>query len=176
MAVKFWGIFFMCSLPLRQIHLTSSFGYRIHPVYHQIKMHAGIDLAARHDTVFSILDGVIKSCRYSNTLGLFVRIDHGDSLNTLYGHLSRWLVIPGDTVSSGDPIGITGATGLVSGEHLHFAVTYGKRWLNPLRFLYQSAFPKTEPPSMLPHRSAVGLIHHCRAIFCSNKSTAIINK
>ena len=140
MAVKLWGILLLCSLPLRQIRLTSSFGYRLHPVYHHIKLHAGIDLAAHRDTVFSILDGVVKSCRYSNTLGLFVRIDHGSSLNSLYGHLSQWLVMPGDTVSAGEPIGISGATGIVSGEHLHFAVTYGKSWLNPLKFLSHTLY------------------------------------
>ncbi|OKS88806.1 hypothetical protein RG47T_4284 [Mucilaginibacter polytrichastri] len=125
---------------MRQIHLTSSFGYRWHPIYHRIKLHAGIDIAAHRDTVFSILDGVVQSCRYSRTLGLFVRIDHGSSLNSLYGHLSQWLVLPGDTVSAGEPIGITGATGIVTGEHLHFAVTYGNSWLNPLKFLYHTIY------------------------------------
>lgn len=138
MGVKLWSILLMCSLPLRQIRLTSPFGYRLHPIYKCMKLHAGIDLAAHRDTVFSILDGVVESCSYSKSLGLFVRIDHGHSLNSLYGHLSQWLVIPGDTVRSGDPIAITGATGIVTGEHLHFAITYAGRWLNPLQFLYRT--------------------------------------
>jgi murein DD-endopeptidase MepM/ murein hydrolase activator NlpD len=165
MAAKLWGILLLCSLPLRQIRLTSSFGYRLHPVYHQIKMHAGIDLAARRDTVFSILNGVVQSCRYSNTLGLFVRIDHGNSLNSLYGHLSQWLVMPGDTVNAGDPIGITGETGIVSGEHLHFAITYGKLWLNPLKFLYHAFYRKAEPANLLTHRPASYLVNYCHAKF-----------
>jgi murein DD-endopeptidase MepM/ murein hydrolase activator NlpD len=143
MAVKLWGMLLLCSLPLRQVRLTSSFGYRIHPVYHRIKLHAGIDLAARHDTVFSILDGVVQTCRYSRTLGLFIRVDHGSTLNSLYGHLSQWLVLPGDTVNAGDPIGVTGATGVVSGEHLHFALTYNNRWLNPWRFLNHIFYGKS---------------------------------
>lgn len=138
MVVKFCSLLLLCSLPLRQIHPTSPFGYRLHPIYKRVKLHAGVDLAAHHDTVFSILDGVVKSCRYSKTLGLFVRIDHGNCLNSLYGHLSQWLVAPGDTVSAGDPIAITGATGLVTGEHLHFAVSYSHLWLNPLRFLFKA--------------------------------------
>lgn len=108
MAVRFWGILLMCSLPLRQIRLTSGFGYRLHPIYHRIKLHAGIDLAAHRDTVFSVLDGVVQSCRYNPTLGLFITIDHGSSLNSIYGHLSQWLVTPGDSVNAGEAIGITG--------------------------------------------------------------------
>jgi murein DD-endopeptidase MepM/ murein hydrolase activator NlpD len=145
MAVKLWSILLLCSLPLRQIRLTSPYGYRLHPIYKSIKLHAGIDLAAHRDTVFSILDGVVQNCRYSKSLGLYVRIDHGNSLNSLYGHLSQWLVMPGDTISAGDPIGITGATGIVTGEHLHFAVSYADRWLNPLRFLYQTIYRNTRP-------------------------------
>lgn len=125
----------LCSLPLKQIRLTSGFGYRLHPIYHRIKMHAGIDLAARHDTVFSILEGVVRNCRYNDKLGLFITIDHGQTLNSNYGHLSQWLVLPGDTVGAGEPIAITGATGVVTGEHLHFAVTFGNHWLDPLKFL-----------------------------------------
>jgi murein DD-endopeptidase MepM/ murein hydrolase activator NlpD len=143
MAVKLWGILLLCSLPLRQIRLTSPYGYRLHPIYKRMKLHAGIDLAAHRDTVFSILDGVVQNCRYSKSLGLFVRIDHGNSLNSLYGHLSQWLVMPGDIVNAGDPIGITGATGIVTGEHLHFAVSYADRWLNPLRFLYRTIYRNT---------------------------------
>lgn len=145
MGVKLWGILLICSLPLRQIRLTSSFGYRLHPIYKRIKMHAGIDIAAHHDTVFSILDGVVKSCRYSKSLGLFVQIDHGRNLNSIYGHLSQWLVQPGDTVYAGNPIGITGATGIVTGEHLHFAVAYSGHMLNPLQFLYHTIYRETNP-------------------------------
>jgi murein DD-endopeptidase MepM/ murein hydrolase activator NlpD len=145
MGVKLWSILLICSLPLHQMRLTSSFGYRLHPIYKRIKMHAGIDIAAHHDTVFSILDGVVKSCRNSKSLGLFVQIDHGHTLNTIYGHLSQWLVLPGDTVSAGDPIAITGATGIVTGEHLHFAVSYAGHMLDPLQFLYYTINRETDP-------------------------------
>ncbi|NHA02545.1 M23 family metallopeptidase [Mucilaginibacter sp. HC2] len=145
MAVRLWGILLMCSLPLRQIRLTSGFGYRLHPIYHRIKLHAGIDLAAHRDTVFSVLDGVVQSCRYNPTLGLFITIDHGSSLNSIYGHLSQWLVTPGDSVNAGEAIGITGSTGVVTGEHLHFAVNYGSRWLNPLKFLYYTIYRNPGP-------------------------------
>lgn len=140
MGVKLWWMLLQCSLPLRQIRLTSGFGYRLHPIDHRIKLHAGIDLAARHDTVFSILDGVVQSCRYDGKLGLFVTIDHGNTLSSIYGHLSQWLSMPGDTVKAGEPVAITGSTGAVTGEHLHFAVTYRNHWLNPLKFLYRTLY------------------------------------
>ncbi|WP_158223464.1 M23 family metallopeptidase [Mucilaginibacter sp. MD40] len=144
MAVRLWGIMLMCSLPLRQIRLTSGFGYRLHPIYHRLKLHTGIDLAAHRDTVFSILDGVVQSCRYNPKLGLSVTIDHGNSLRSIYGHLSQWLVIPGDTVAAGEPIAVTGSTGAVTGEHLHFALTYENQWLNPLKFLYHTLYRLTD--------------------------------
>lgn len=145
MVAKIWTLFLVCSLPLRQIRLTSGFGYRLHPIYHSIKLHAGIDLAAHRDTVFSILDGVVQNCKYDGGLGLFVTIDHGSSLHSIYGHLSQWLVMPGDTVEAGEPIAITGSTGIVTGEHLHFAVTYRNRWLDPLKFLYHTICRNSGP-------------------------------
>ncbi|QTE54662.1 M23 family metallopeptidase [Mucilaginibacter rubeus] len=145
MAVKLFGVLLLCSLPLRQVRLTSGFGYRLHPIYHRVKLHAGIDLAARSDTVFSILDGVVQSCRYNSKLGLYVTIDHGSSLRSIYGHLSQWFVMQGDTVEAGEPIAVTGATGTVTGEHLHFGVTYRSRWLDPLKFLYQTIYPNPGP-------------------------------
>ena len=130
---KFWLI--LACLPLKRTAITSPFGYRIHPVTGKYAFHAGIDLRARSDTVYAILPGTVKAAGYNTFLGVFIRLDHGE-FQTAYGHLSQVFVLPGDTVSIGMPIAITGATGRVTGEHLHFSVQLNHQYLNPLKFLY----------------------------------------
>jgi len=125
----------LCALPLKQLQLTSGFGWRVHPLLHRLRLHAGIDLAAHSDTAYAVLAGVIRECRYDPGLGLYVRASHRGAVETTYGHLSQWLVLPGDSVSAGTPLGITGATGAVTGEHLHFAVKFQRHFIDPLRFL-----------------------------------------
>ena len=124
----------LMALPLRHLHLNSAYGYRMHPVTGKYAFHNGIDLRAGRDTVFAVLDGVVSAASYDRLLGIYIRLDHGDFQST-YGHLSQLLVLPGDTVSAGDPIAITGATGRVTGSHLHFSIQFRHRPIDPLRFL-----------------------------------------
>lgn len=123
------------SLPLRRLKLTSSFGYRIHPISRQWKVHCGIDLSARSDTVFCVLDGVVLQTGCDAALGIFIRVSHSGEIQTTYGHLSNPWVSGGVTVLAGQPIGITGATGRVTGEHLHFGVYHNGVACDPLHFL-----------------------------------------
>ena len=129
--------FFLLCLPLKNLHLTSSYGYRLHPVTGKYAFHAGVDLRARRDTVFAILNGCVRAAGYDDLLGIYVRLDHGD-LQSSYGHLSQLFVGPGETVTAGEPIGITGATGRVTGEHLHFSLQYRQQYIDPIKFLYQT--------------------------------------
>jgi murein DD-endopeptidase MepM/ murein hydrolase activator NlpD len=128
----FYG--WLCCLPLHLLQVTSAFGFRIHPVTGKYSFHAGIDLRARSDTVFAVLPGTVLHVGYDPLLGIFVRLYHGD-FETTYGHLSQIFVLAGDSVSSATALGITGCTGRVTGEHLHFAVRYHQRYIDPLRFL-----------------------------------------
>lgn len=134
---KLFSLALLCCLPLRNLRLTSPYGYRLHPIYHSVRLHAGIDLAASSDTVFTVLDGVVTVCRYDPGLGLYVRVAHRGSLETIYGHLSQWFVLPGDSVLAGDAIALSGATGATTGPHLHFAVTYHQHYIDPLQFLWR---------------------------------------
>ncbi|WP_169306872.1 M23 family metallopeptidase [Pedobacter polaris] len=136
-SVDVFKFFKTARLPLNRIYLTSGFGYRTHPVTgERNKFHSGIDLNARTDTVYSILHGVVKETGYNSIIGNFIRITHGN-YTSIYGHLSYRFVKPGDLVASGTPVGISGATGRVTGEHLHFSIKYKDQFLNPLPFLYQ---------------------------------------
>jgi murein DD-endopeptidase MepM/ murein hydrolase activator NlpD len=128
--------FCLVCLPLKHLKINSEYGYRIHPLTGKYAMHGGVDLKARHDTVYAILDGLVKSTGYDNNLGINIRLAHGE-VESVYGHLSRILVITSDSVTAGEPIGITGATGRVTGEHLHFSIYYRHKYINPIKFLYE---------------------------------------
>ncbi|MEN5196941.1 M23 family metallopeptidase [Sphingobacterium faecium] len=122
------------SPPLDKLKVTSPFGYRIHPISGKTSHHSGVDFAARSDPVFNVLNGQVRSTGKHKALGKYIRIVHGE-VETIYGHLSYILVSPGDTVIAGQPIAITGSTGRVTGEHLHFAVKFNGKFLDPLKFL-----------------------------------------
>ena len=122
------------SLPLSHLTVTSPFGWRTHPVTGKSDFHNGVDFAARSDPVFNVLDGWVKETGTHKLLGKYIRIVHGE-VETIYGHLSHILVSPRDTVIAGQPIAITGSTGRVTGEHLHFSVKFNGKFLDPLKFL-----------------------------------------
>lgn len=122
-------------LPLRCLRLTSGFGWRVHPITGQFQFHKGIDLATRHDTVFSVLNGVVSKVGYNRLIGNYILIAHPGDMQSLYGHLSIIAVLPDEQVMAGQAIGITGLSGRVTGEHLHFSIKYRGRELSPLAFL-----------------------------------------
>jgi murein DD-endopeptidase MepM/ murein hydrolase activator NlpD len=128
--------FCLVCLPLKHLQINSDFGFRIHPVSGRYTLHQGVDLKARHDTVYAILSGIVKSAGYDENLGLYIRLSHG-TVESVYGHLSRILVGRTDSVTAGEPIAITGATGRVTGEHLHFCIRCKQRYINPIQFLYE---------------------------------------
>ena len=123
-------------LPLKKLQVNSGYGERIHPLTGRVVFHEGVDLQARLDTVYAVMDGIIESVTYQRQLGINLRLTH-DRIHAVYGHLSAILVSREQQVHAGDPIAITGATGQVTGPHLHFALAYDGRCINPLQFLYQ---------------------------------------
>ena len=82
--------------------------------------------------------GTVTFSGWDNTgFGYMVRIDHGNGLQTLYGHSSRLLVTVGQVVQKGEVIMLMGSTGRSTGPHVHFSIFQGSGYnaLNPLRFL-----------------------------------------
>lgn len=122
------------SLPLSEYRLTSTFGWRKHPVTGKRDFHNGIDLAARTQPVLSIMDGKVEATGYHRNLGKYVRVDHG-VVQSIYGHLSRITVRKGQSISPGYPLGITGKTGRATGEHLHFSIRTNGMYIDPWKFL-----------------------------------------
>lgn len=111
--------------------ITSPYGYRIHPIYKTKKMHTGIDISGsgiKGKPVVAAADGVVGSVKSLTTgYGNHVIINHGTATNgnayqTLYGHMTRYIVKVGQTVKKGETIGYVGSTGASTGPHLHFEI------------------------------------------------------
>ena len=107
--------------PYPKPYLTfSGFGLRRHPVTHEIKFHGGVDIGASTGIPYqAVLKGVVSFAGVKGFFGNLIVIDHGNGLQSYYGHSSRILVQVGQQVSQGTTIGLTGATGRVTGPHLH---------------------------------------------------------
>ncbi|MFF9961625.1 M23 family metallopeptidase [Pedobacter suwonensis] len=122
------------SMPLNSMKVNSVFGKRIHPVTHENDFHRGIDLRARNEPVFSFFAGKVSGVGFNPILGKFIRIDHS-GLESIYGHLSVILVQNGEKVRSGELIAVTGSTGRVTGEHLHFSLRSSGVYIDPVNFI-----------------------------------------
>jgi murein DD-endopeptidase MepM/ murein hydrolase activator NlpD len=118
--------------------ITSSFGRRKHPVTGQISVHGGIDIRAPMGTlVGAAADGVVIVASYDvGHYGVAVFIDHRNGYITHYGHLSSIAVQIGQKVRAGQFIARSGASGRVTGPHLHFTIKKGDQSIDPLRFLW----------------------------------------
>jgi murein DD-endopeptidase MepM/ murein hydrolase activator NlpD len=113
--------------------ITSGFGMRFHPILNYSRMHQGVDLRATYGTpIIAVADGRVEFAGWHGGHGNAVELNHGGGLETLYGHMSRIAVHPGESVHRGMVIGYVGSTGLSTGPHLHFEVHRGGVAVNPL--------------------------------------------
>lgn len=126
--------------PVPGARLTSVFGKRWNSVKKSRDRHQGVDLAAPPGTfVLAPAGGVVRIAteRYTPAehLGTVVIVDHGANLKTLYAHLASLAVAPGQRVAEGDTLGTVGATGDVTGPHLHFEVHVRGDTVDPGKYL-----------------------------------------
>ncbi len=117
--------------------ITSYFGTRTHPVTGQAQsFHGGIDIAASTGVpIYAARAGTVSQARMAGTYGNMILINHGGGYQTRYAHLSKFSVSAGQTVSAGQQIGLVGATGRVTGPHLHFEVIVNGKTANPLSYV-----------------------------------------
>ncbi len=132
--------------PLNLMHITSPYGYRIHPILGRRILHQGMDLRGSTGTpVFAVTSGsVIKAANTGDGYGNEVRIRHENGMITQYAHLHRLNTRKGRYVAKGQVIGTVGSTGRSTGPHLHFGVMLNGRWVNPRTNLKMVAANKLE--------------------------------
>jgi murein DD-endopeptidase MepM/ murein hydrolase activator NlpD len=124
------------TMPVKAGYYSSNYGYRIDPINGRSSFHTGVDIIANVGTqVMAAAGGVVSANTFSSEYGNMVDVDHDNGLTTRYAHLSKSLVKVGDVVMKGQVIALVGATGRVTGPHLHFEVRENGIPLNPNKFL-----------------------------------------
>lgn len=129
--------------PIRNQDMTrmaSGYGWRSDPFTKARKMHWGMDFTAPRGTpVYATGDGVVsRADNNASGYGKHVRVEHGYGYMSLYGHLSKYNVKPGQRVQRGDLIGFVGSTGRSEAPHLHYEVWKDAEKINPINFYYGS--------------------------------------
>lgn len=123
--------------PVAYTKITSGYGYRTDPFSGQSVLHKGMDMAVPEgSTVLAAGNGVVAACAYDEVGGWYVVIDHGDQLQTYYGHLSKISVKQGDLVCVGQEIALSGNTGKTTGPHLHFEVVDNGQNVDPADYIH----------------------------------------
>ncbi len=115
---------------------TSQFGFRRDPKTGGRRMHSGVDFAAGMGTpLYATADGVVTHAGWQSGYGRLVKIQHEFGIETRYAHMSRLRVKVGQRVSRGQQIGDMGASGRVTGVHLHYEVRVGGKAVNPMIYI-----------------------------------------
>lgn len=129
------GVYFMYPLAYRGV-VTSSYGYRVHPITGNYSFHNGVDLAVSQGTpIYASRSGYVSTATYNYVYGYYVTINHMDGYSTLYGHMTNYTVSEGEYVTQGQVIGYVGSTGYSTGPHLHFTIYYNGSTVNPMEYI-----------------------------------------
>ena len=122
--------------PCSYTSITSPFGNRTSPTAGASSYHQGVDLDTGTGwTVVAAKAGRVVIAGYGSAAGNYVKIDHGDGVSSIYMHLNSYCVSSGQMVSAGQKIGETGATGVATGDHLHFGIAVNGVYVNPCNYV-----------------------------------------
>ena len=116
--------------PLKSIKITSPYGYRRDPFTGKLSWHNGLDLRAKNEPAYAMMDGIVEKVGYDNRSGNYVTLKHGN-YHVSYCHLSSVIVGKGERVFSGTIVGVTGNTGRSTGCHLHLTCKKDGKSVNP---------------------------------------------
>jgi murein DD-endopeptidase MepM/ murein hydrolase activator NlpD len=124
--------------------IASGFGMRVHPIYKIAKMHTGLDFSADIGTeIYATGDGTIEAVDSKlSGYGHHVIIQHGYGFESLYAHMSKVIVRPGEKVTRGQVIGYVGNTGASTGPHLHYEVLRNGEKVDPAFYFYSDITPE----------------------------------
>ena len=124
-------------IPCDYTKVTSAFGWRIHPIEKVEKFHNGVDLWAYGiygKPIYATRDGVVSFAGWYGSGGWTVKVDHLDGFQSIYMHMTNYIVEEGDYVTAGQVIGYVGSTGGSTGPHLHFEIRYNGTAINPMKY------------------------------------------
>lgn len=116
--------------PLKSIKITSPYGYRRDPFTGKLSWHSGLDLRAKNEPAYAMMDGIVEKVGYNNRSGNYVTLRHGN-YHVSYCHLSSIIVRKGERVFPGIIVGVTGNTGRSTGSHLHLTCKKDGKSINP---------------------------------------------
>lgn len=120
--------------------IMSAYGSRSDPFSGEGAFHSGVDLTAPRGTpVHASADGIVVHAGWSGGYGKIIVVDHGNGMQTIYAHLSRFYAVPGQETRQGQVIGYSGATGRVTAPHLHYEVRVGGTPINPYPYLTKTS-------------------------------------
>ncbi len=116
--------------------LSSSYGYRNHPVLEEKKFHTGVDISVPSGSeVKATADGIVSFAGWTERSGIVVVAEHGHGFSTAYAHNRKALVRVGQHVARGEAIAQSGSTGLSTGPHVHYEIWRNGRHTNPIGYL-----------------------------------------
>ncbi len=120
--------------PLKSIKVTSPYGYRRDPFTGKLSWHNGLDLRAKNEPAYAMMDGIVEKVGYDNRSGNYVTLRHGNFYIS-YCHLSSIIVRKGEYVYPGIIVGVTGNTGRSTGSHLHLTCKKDGKSINPMNLI-----------------------------------------
>ena len=120
--------------PLKSIKVTSPYGYRRDPFTGKLSWHNGLDLRAKNEPAYAMMDGIVEKVGYDNRSGNYVTLRHG-KFYISYCHLSSIIVRKGESVFPGIIVGVTGNTGRSTGSHLHLTCKKDGKSINPMNLI-----------------------------------------
>ena len=120
--------------PLKSIKVTSPYGYRRDPFTGKLSWHNGLDLRAKNEPAYAMMDGIVEKVGYDNRSGNYVTLQHG-KFYISYCHLSSIIVRKGESVFPGIIVGVTGNTGRSTGSHLHLTCKKDGKSINPMNLI-----------------------------------------
>ena len=120
--------------PLKSIKVTSPYGYRHDPFTGKLSWHNGLDLRAKNEPAYAMMDGIVEKVGYNNRSGNYVTLRHGN-YHVSYCHLSSVIVRKGEYVYPGIIVGVTGNSGRSTGSHLHLTCKKDGKSINPMNLI-----------------------------------------
>lgn len=134
------GVSVPSRVPIENMSLSSSYGMRVHPITGKVARHNGVDIPAPYGTpIYATADGTVGRAQRLGGYGNYVEIEHGNAIQTRYGHMSSYIVTPGQQVKKGQVVGYVGSTGRSTGNHLHYEVRIEGAPVNPMPFCRQDS-------------------------------------